>query len=106
MKTTKQLLGLRIKEIRKTSGMSQEELAEKVGIDPKHLSRIEVGKGYPSLDTLESIATALNQDIRLFFDYSHLEERDLVDKRIFELIEHADLNQKRTILRVLIALLV
>ena len=36
MKTTKQLLGQRIKELRKLRGLSQDELSEKVGIDPKH----------------------------------------------------------------------
>jgi len=51
MKTTKELLGSRIKEIRKLRRLSQEELSEKINIDPKHLSRIEVGRGFPSLDT-------------------------------------------------------
>lgn len=44
MKTTaKKLLGARIKELRTGRGLSQEELAEMVGVDPKHLSRIETG---------------------------------------------------------------
>jgi transcriptional regulator with XRE-family HTH domain len=57
MKTTKELLGARIKELRKARGLSQEQLSEKINIDPKHLSRIiEVGKSYPSLDTAEKLA--------------------------------------------------
>ena len=48
MKTTKELLGGRIKELRKLKGLSQEKLSEKINIDPKHLSRIEVGRGFPS----------------------------------------------------------
>lgn len=70
MKTTKELLGARIKELRKVKGLSQEELSEKVGIDSKHLSRIEVGKSYPSLDTLERIANALNAELKDFFEFS------------------------------------
>lgn len=54
MKTTKALLGERIKELRKKRQLSQEQLAEKIQIDAKNLSRIEVGRGYPSLDTLEN----------------------------------------------------
>ena len=46
MKTLKELLGSRIKEIRKLKRLSQEQLSERVGIDPKHLSRIEVGRGF------------------------------------------------------------
>ena len=71
MKTTKELLGSRIKELRKLKGLSQERLSEKVGIDPKHLSRIEVGRGFPSLDTLERLANALNVELKDFFEFAH-----------------------------------
>ncbi|MBI5971357.1 MAG: helix-turn-helix transcriptional regulator [Deltaproteobacteria bacterium] len=71
MKGTKELLGGRIKELRKLRRMSQEELSEKVGIDPKHLSRIEVGRGFPSLDTLEKIAGALRVEMKDMFEFEH-----------------------------------
>lgn len=71
MESTKELLGRRIKELRKTRGLSQDELSEKVDIDPKHLSRIEVGRGFPSLDTLEKIANALNVEMKDFFEFDH-----------------------------------
>jgi transcriptional regulator with XRE-family HTH domain len=51
----KKLLGARIKELRKRADLSQDQLAEKVGIDGKYLSRIEVGKRYPSLELLDGI---------------------------------------------------
>ena len=35
----------------------QDQLSQKVDIDPNHLSRIEVGRSFPSLDTLERLAT-------------------------------------------------
>ncbi|MEK6808766.1 MAG: helix-turn-helix transcriptional regulator [Nanoarchaeota archaeon] len=70
MKTTKELLGGRIKELRKLKRLSQEELSEKVDIDPKHLSRIEVGRGFPSLDTLERLAVSLNVELKDFFEFS------------------------------------
>ncbi|MFQ5900769.1 MAG: helix-turn-helix domain-containing protein [Thermodesulfobacteriota bacterium] len=71
MKTTKELLGGRIKELRKLRKLSQEKLSEKVDIDSKHLSRIEVGRGFPSLDTLERLANALNVELKDFFEFSH-----------------------------------
>ena len=49
----KQLLGMRIKEFREKRKFTQDKLAEIVGIDPKHLSRIENGRNYPSFETLE-----------------------------------------------------
>ena len=40
---TKELIGSRIKELRKKKGLSQEELSEKADITPNYLSRIERG---------------------------------------------------------------
>ena len=41
MKTTKELLGERIRELRKARGLTQEQLAELVEIEQKHVSRLE-----------------------------------------------------------------
>ena len=45
----KQGIGLRIKELRAKKSLTQEALAEKVGINPKYLSNIERGKENSSL---------------------------------------------------------
>jgi len=66
---TRQLLGARIKDLRKSRKLSQNKVSEMVGIDPKHLSRIEVGSGYPSMDTLDKLAVVLNVDMKDFFDF-------------------------------------
>ena len=39
--STKKLLGVRIKELRKTRGLSQERLSGKIDIDPKHINKIK-----------------------------------------------------------------
>ena len=75
MKTTKELLGGRIKELRKLKGLSQEKLSEKRLIDPKHLSRIEVGRGFPSLDTLERLANVLNVELKTSLN-SHMRRKN------------------------------
>ena len=76
MKSTKSLLGARIKELRKSRSMSQEQLAGKIEVDPKHLSRIEVGRGYPSLDALENIAGVLSVDMKELFEFQHFDSAD------------------------------
>ena len=48
-----------IQRIRKERGMTQEQLAEKVGIDPNSISRIERGRLIPALPTLIDICNAL-----------------------------------------------
>lgn len=69
MTDTKKLIGARLKELRRQAGLTQEQLAERVGLDARHLSRLEVGKNYPSLDSLERIAQALNQPLAEFFKF-------------------------------------
>ncbi len=68
--TTRELLGARIKELRKKRGLTQETLSEIIEIDPKHLSRIEVGKSYPSLQTLDKISNALKVELKDFFEFN------------------------------------
>jgi len=66
------LLGARIKELRKRAGLSQDQLAELVGIESKYLSRLEVGKRVPSFETLENIADSLQVEMKELFEFSHL----------------------------------
>ena len=73
MESTIRLLGMRIKEIRQNRKISQDKLSEKLDIDPKYLSRIEVGKATPSLDLLIKTASLLNVDLKELFEFSHLE---------------------------------
>ena len=60
MLNIKKMLGKRIKYIRKQRGLTQEQLAEKVGIGTPNISYIECGKFAPAIDTLEKIAKILN----------------------------------------------
>ena len=48
-----------IQRIRKDRGMTQEQLAEKVRIDPNSISRIERGRLIPDLPTLIGICNTL-----------------------------------------------
>ena len=50
---------------RKELGLSQVQLAEKVGIVQSHLSKIESGKVSPQLSTLIRLCNALNKTIVL-----------------------------------------
>ena len=56
----KKLLGQRIKELRKIKGLTQEQLAEKMEIDQRNLSKIECGKSNPTPETIEKIIEVLN----------------------------------------------
>lgn len=53
-------LGRRIKELRESTGLSQEKFAEKIGISQDYLGKIEVCINKPGLRTILKIADALN----------------------------------------------
>ena len=53
-------LGKQIKQRRRQLGLSQQELAEKLGISLNFMGKIEVAFSQPSLDTLIKIADGLN----------------------------------------------
>ncbi|HHT9115754.1 MAG: helix-turn-helix transcriptional regulator [Planctomycetes bacterium] len=103
--TTKKLFGVRIKEIRKTRGLSQEQLSGKIDIDPKHLSRIESGRSFPSLDTLEKLANALQVEVKDFFEFAHEAKNTRELKEIINnLLKEVDDERLRLAVKVLRAL--
>ena len=91
-------LSQRIRLLRKKKGLNQGELAEKVGINPSHLSRLENGKYQPSVDALQKIAEALEVtvDFLLSDDDSgeleiKIENKSLSERlRLIDTLEEAD----------------
>lgn len=66
----KKLLGQRIKYFRKAKNLTQEQLAEKVSMEPNSISIIESGRNFPTLNSLEKIANALDIELNILFRYS------------------------------------
>ncbi len=52
-------LGKRIQKLRKTTGLTQEEVAEKIGISRAYMGYIEQGRYSASIEVLEKIAKVL-----------------------------------------------
>jgi transcriptional regulator with XRE-family HTH domain len=62
-------IGERIKTLRKETGWSQRELADRIGADARQVSRYENGRITPSLDAATRLAEALNVSLdHLVFD--------------------------------------
>lgn len=66
--TLRKQFGLRVRELRKASGFSQEAFADTCGFARSYMSRVERGSGNPSLDAIETIASALNVDVKVLFE--------------------------------------
>lgn len=78
MGTMNKYLGLKIKELRKSKGFTQSQLAEKINIDAKYLSRIETGLSYPSLKTIEKITEILHIEAGLLFNFAEFKDKDSI----------------------------
>ena len=56
-------LGDKLRRLKKAKGLTQGELAEKVGVDIKTIVRYETGKNSPKVETLELITKELGAKI-------------------------------------------
>lgn len=70
--TTKHRLGVRVRTIRKQKGITQDQLAAKMGRSVDALSNIERGKSLPSFRTIEQLCEALEIDLKTLFDFTDL----------------------------------
>ena len=68
----KKEFGEKLKRIRKNKNLTQEQLAEMIDIDPRNLSRIEVGLSFVKAETLEKILDALDITTEQLFANDHI----------------------------------
>jgi len=92
----------RLKELRAKEGISQEEMAKKIGVHVTHLSRYERGLSVPSLEVAEKIATALHVSIDLLvygnqdsFAQESIKDRELLN--MFSSVQKFNDKQKDTV---------
>ncbi len=61
-------LGLRIRQLREISSMSQKDLAYSADLDRSYIASIENGSRNVSIVNIEKIAVALNLTLKQFFN--------------------------------------
>lgn len=102
----KKQLGKRIREIRVKKGLKQAELAEMVGIDPKHQSCVENGRNFPSASLLENYAQKLNlqlSDLLLLTEYN---SKEAIQEDIIRMVKSADEETTKLLYRVVTAIII
>ncbi len=101
MDFNKKNFGLRLKEIRKGKGYTQENLCEKANIDTSNYSKIETGKVTPSLKALYSIIKGAEIEPNELFEYEHLSNEKLLDKKIQEMYSKYSINKKQLLYKIM-----
>jgi transcriptional regulator with XRE-family HTH domain len=74
-----ELVGRKIRQLRKQRKLTQTELADRIGIHQSDLSRMEQGEYKVGLDTLLKVLGTFNMSIGEFFD-ENSRQRGLLEK--------------------------
>ena len=93
MDNIKILFGKKIKELRKKLNYTQAQLAEKVGVDNKHISCIEGGKNFPSADLIARLAAAFLVETKDLFEFNYHKNPENLKDEITAMIEKLDNNE-------------
>jgi transcriptional regulator with XRE-family HTH domain len=64
----RRMVGRNVRRLRIAAGLSQAELAERMGVDRAYVSGLELGQRNPTVLTLWHIARALEVKVLLFFE--------------------------------------
>ncbi len=96
----KRTIGARISRLRSEERLTQEELAERMGINPKYLSSIERGKENPTLQTLIKASESLGVEFSEIFSLLQSEDPVASKEEIISLLDEADEEQMRVIYRI------
>ena len=92
--------GKRFKELREENNYTQEQLAEKIGVEARQISRIETGKCFTTLDNLNKIAKLFNVEVRDIFSFEHFKDKDELIKLITVMLNSASEENCRTIFKI------
>ena len=94
-------LGLKIKEIRISRGLTQDTLAEMVSCNTSHISNIENNHTKVSLNVLLDIANALNTSIDYLLSDQYENSSLALDNEILRAIQDCDNEKKEKILKMI-----
>lgn len=101
MSQIKELLGKRIKELRLSKKLTQEQLSELTNIGASSISKIESGIYHPTDDNLEKIAKALNvEPYKLYMCYQ-FKNIDELKREIITMLENASEDEIRLAYKLL-----
>jgi transcriptional regulator with XRE-family HTH domain len=69
MSTLRNQFGKRLRKIRRNKDLTQEQLAEAIGVTMEFISLMERGQNGPSFDTLQRLAEILEVKVEEFFQF-------------------------------------
>ena len=86
----KKLLGERIRQLRKARGITQEKLAEMLGIGTPNISYIENGKFAPSIENFEKLVKLFDIEPYELYKFPQKESKIEIRNKLFKALEEND----------------
>lgn len=87
----KKSIGKKIQQIRKQQGITQEKLAEMIGIEVPSMSNLETGKYAPSTETLQKLSEVLHVRPYEFYHFDDITINEMQTEIIQALNNHPKL---------------
>lgn len=97
-------IGRRVKEVRISKGVTQEELAEACNVGTPHISHIETGHTVPSMKVFLSIVNYLDCSADALLCKEVATARPMLNSWLSELVEDCDAEEVKIISDMVIAL--
>lgn len=97
-------IGQRIRRYRKACGLSQEALAERVGISTTHMSHIETGNTKLSLPVLVKVAGELSVCVDALLSDSDTPDKSSLSSEVCGVLDSFDVEDMPVAVEVLTAL--
>ncbi len=94
-------IGSRIKELRKSQGITQNQLAEIVDVNPSHISNMENAYTKVSLGVLIAVANALETSVDYLLYNCYQNITDVIENEILLNVRESDEDTKRKILGII-----
>jgi len=96
----KEIIGKRIRDLRKAKGYKQSYLAEKLCIENRQLSKLENGHNYPSFETIERLLEVFQIDFKEFIEADYLKPEKNLIKEINILLNNAEAQEVQKLYKI------
>ena len=97
-------IGKFILELRKQKGLTQKELAEKIGVSDKTISKWECGNSIPDISYLEALCNSLDISVNELLSGERLSQESYSEKaeeNIMALMKENEINKKGNLTRII-----
>ena len=92
--------GKRFKELREKNNLTQEQLAEYIGVEARQISRIETGKCFTTLDNLKKISKLYKIEIKDIFSFEHQKSKEEIISILSIMLNQATEEDCRKIFKI------